>query len=240
MPGGILAAMRIETFAEEDAVAQRTAEVIAEAARAGTRLHGRAVLAFSGGSTPAPMLERLGRMDVRWNATHIVQADERVAPEGHPDRNWTMITSSLLAGADIPAPLLHPMPVTDDDLGAAAARYASRLQNVAGVPPIADVIHLGIGEDGHTASLVPGDPVLDVRDRWVALAGPYQGRRRMTLTYPAINAGRLLVWQITGAEKAAAVRAGLEGTGVPASKIRRRDVIVVATHEAAAQLTQPS
>ena len=232
--------MRIETHPGEDAVAQRTAEVIAEAAREGIRRHGRAVLAFSGGSTPAPMLERLGRMDVRWNATHVLQVDERVAPEGHPDRNWTMVTNSLLAGADIPAALLHPMPVTDDDLEAAAGRYASRLQNVAGVPPIADVVHLGIGEDGHTASLVPGDPVLDVRDRWVAVAGPYQGRMRMTLTYPAINAGRLLVWQITGAEKAAAVRAGLQGTGVPASKVRRRDVVVIATRDAAAELSQPS
>ncbi len=232
--------MRIETHPGEDAVAQRTAEVIAEAAREGIRRHGRAVLAFSGGSTPALMLERLGRMDVRWNATHVLQVDERVAPEGHPDRNWTMVTNSLLAGADIPAALLHPMPVTDDDLEAAAGRYASRLQNVAGVPPIADVVHLGIGEDGHTASLVPGDPVLDVRDRWVAVAGPYQGRMRMTLTYPAINAGRLLVWQITGAEKAAAVRAGLQGTGVPASKVRRRDVVVIATRDAAAELSQPS
>jgi 6-phosphogluconolactonase len=232
--------MRIETHADGDAVAQRTAEVVADAAREGARRHGRAVLAFSGGSTPAPMLERLARMDVRWNATHILQVDERVAPEGHEDRNWTMITNSLLAGADIPDALLHPMPVTDDDLDAAAGRYARRLQTVAGVPPIADVVHLGIGDDGHTASLVPGDPVLDVRDRWVAVAGPYQGRMRMTLTYPAINAGRLLVWQITGAEKAAAVREGLQGRRVPASKVRRRDVVVIATREAAAELSEPA
>lgn len=234
------AAMRIETFSDDDAVAQRTAEVIAEAAREGARRHGRAVLAFSGGSTPAPMLDLLGRMDLRWNATHILQVDERVAPDGHDDRNWTMITNNLLAAADIPGPLLHPMPVTDDDLDAAAQRYGQLLQTVAGVPPIADVVHLGIGEDGHTASLVPDDPVLKVRDRWVALAGPYQGRRRMTLTYPAINAGRLLVWQITGAGKAAALREGLEGRGVPASGIRRRDVHVIATREAAARLTVPS
>jgi 6-phosphogluconolactonase len=232
--------MRIETFADADAVARRTAEVIADAARHGIRLHGRAVLAFSGGSTPAPMLERLARMDLRWNATHIVQVDERVAPDGHADRNWTMITNSLLAGANIPPALLHPMPVTDDDLDAAAERYARHLQIVCGVPPIADVVHLGIGEDGHTASLVPDDPALDVRNRWVAVAGPYQGRMRMTMTYPTINAGRLLVWQITGAAKAAAVRRGLQGTGVPASKIRRRDVVVIATREAAAELSEPS
>jgi len=228
--------MDIDVLEDDDAVAQRTAEVIAAAAHDAARRHGRAVLAFSGGSTPAPMLELLGGMDVRWNATHVLQVDERVAPEGHPERNWTMITNSLLAAADIPESLLHPMPVTDDDLAAAARRYERLFTTIAGVPPIADVIHLGIGADGHTASLIPGDPVLKVRDRYVAIAGPYQGRQRMTLTYPAINAGRLLVWQVTGADKAEALRDGLRGKGVPASQVRRRNVHVVASREAAAQL----
>jgi 6-phosphogluconolactonase len=232
--------MRIETHPDEAAVAERTAEVIADAARQGTRRHGRAVLAFSGGSTPADMLRRLGRMQLRWNATHIMQVDERVAPDGHADRNWTMIANSLLEGADIPDALLHPMPVTSDDLDAAAKQYATRLQIVCGVPPIADVVHLGIGSDGHTASLVPGDSVLGVRDRWVAPAGPYEGRMRLTMTYPTINAARLLVWQVTGAQKAAALRRGLQGKGVPASDIRRRDVVVIATREAAAELSEPA
>jgi 6-phosphogluconolactonase len=232
--------MRIETFEDVEAVARRTAEVIAEAARDGERRRGRAVLAFSGGSTPAAMLRHLGTMDVNWDATHIVQVDERVAPDGDPDRNWTMITDSLLEAAEIPELLLHPMPVTDHDLEAAAERYASRLTAICGVPPIADVVHLGIGADGHTASLVPGDPVLEVRNRWVALAGPYQGRRRMTLTYPAINAGHLLVWQVSGAEKAAALREALQGRGVPASGVRRRGVRVIATRDVAALLNGPS
>jgi 6-phosphogluconolactonase len=227
---------KIETFEDADAVAERTAEVIADAVRAGERRYGRAILALSGGSSPAPMLRRLGTMDVKWNATHIVQVDERVAPEGHPDRNWTMITNNLLATAEIPRALLHPMPVTDEDLDAAADRYAKLLVTVSGVPPIADVVHLGIGADGHTASLVPGDPVLGVRDRWVALAGPYQGRRRMTFTYPTINAARLVVWQVSEAGKAAALREALQGRSVPASKVRRRGVHVIATHAAAAQL----
>jgi 6-phosphogluconolactonase len=228
--------MIIETFADADAVAERTAAVIAEAAREGVARHGRAVLAFSGGSTPAAMLQTLGTMDVKWNATHIVQVDERVAPEGHPDRNWTMITNNLLAGADIPQALLHPMPVTDDDLQQAADRYERLLTTVSGVPPIADVVHLGIGADGHTASLVPGDPVLRVRDRWIALAGPYQGRRRMTFTYPTINAARLVVWQVSDGDKAAALREALQGKGVPASRVRRRGVHVIATEAAAARL----
>jgi 6-phosphogluconolactonase len=230
--------MQIETYPDAARVADRTAEVIAEAAAEGIERHGRAVLAFSGGSTPAPMLRALGERDLRWNATHILQVDERLAPDGHPDRNWTMITDNLLRGADIPEALLHPMPVTDEDVDDAAGRYGKLLQTVAGVPPIADVVHLGIGEDGHTASLVPGDPVLGVRDRWVAVSQEYQGRRRMTLTYPAINAGRLLVWQITGGEKASAVRKGLQGHGVPASDIRRRDALVIATDDAAAELSR--
>jgi 6-phosphogluconolactonase len=228
--------MIIETFEDADAVAERTAEIIAAAAREGIGRHGRAVLAFSGGSTPAAMLRRLGTLDVKWNATHVVQVDERVAPDGHSDRNWTMITNNLLAGADIPQALLHPMPVTDDDLQVAADRYERLLTTVSGVPPIADVVHLGIGADGHTASLVPDDPVLKVRGRWIALAGPYQGRRRMTFTYPTINAGRLVVWQVSDGDKAAALREALQGKRVPASKVRRRDVHVVATHAAAAQL----
>jgi 6-phosphogluconolactonase len=158
----------------------------------------------------------------------------------HADRNWTMITNSLLDGADIPDALLHPMPVTSDDLDDAAKQNATRLQIVCGVPPIADVEHQGIGSDGHTASLVPGDPVLGVRDRWVAPAGPYEGRMRLTMTYPTINAARLLVWQVTGAQKAAALRRGLQGKGVPASGIRRRDVVVIATREAAAELSEPA
>lgn len=228
--------MEIEVYKDADGVARRTAELIAEAAQEGQRLHGRSVLAFSGGSTPAPMLAHLATLPCKWNATYIVQVDERVAPDGHPDRNWTMITENLLDKADIPQSRQFPMPVTDDDVDAAAMRYERQLQIVAGTPPIADVVHLGIGADGHTASLLPGDPVLKVRDRWVATSGPFEGRRRMTLTYTAINAARRIVWQVTSAEKAGALREALYGSDVPASKIRRYDTYVIATTEAASLL----
>ena len=228
--------MQIETFDDPAEVARRTAEIIAAAAAEGTRRRGRSLLAFSGGSTPAAMLGELGALPLDWSTVHVLQVDERVAPDGHPDRNWTMVRERLLAAVDVPASQQHPMPVTEDDLVAAAARYARVLTTVAGVPPAIDVVHLGVGGDGHTASLVPGDPVLDLRQQWVGVTGAYQGRRRMTLTYPAINAARLLVWQVAGADKADALRAALQGSGVPASRVRRERVHVVATSDAAAGL----
>lgn len=236
--------LRIEVLDDDDAVAERAAAVIADTAIDSQRRHGRATLAFSGGSTPAPMLRALAGHDLAWSATHVVQVDERVAPDGHADRNWTMIGEHLLSRVDIPASLQHPMPVTDHDgaervadgLVASAHSYGQLLTMIAGAPPTIDVVHLGVGADGHTASLVPDDPVLGVTDRFVAVAGPYQGRRRMTLTYPAINGARRIVWQVTGRDKAPALRAALQGSGVPASRVRRRDAVAIVTREAAAQL----
>src|SRR4029434_2837234 len=114
----------------------------------------------------------------------IVQVDERVAPTGHPDRNLTHLRESLLGLTSLRPEQVHAMPVEAADLNAAAEEYARTLQEIAGSPPVLDLVHLGLGPDGHTASLVPGDPVLDVSDADVATTRPYQGRRRMTLTFP--------------------------------------------------------
>lgn len=228
--------MQIEVLTDEAAVARRTAEVIERATSQALARKGRATLGLSGGSTPAPMLERLGAGNLDWRSVHLFQVDERVAPDGHIDRNWTMLSDSLLTAADIPRRNLHPMPVTAQRLDEEAAAYGRALEDLCGVPPALDVVHLGIGADGHTASLIPGDPVLQARDRWVALAGPYQGRRRMTLTYPVINAARLIVWQVVGADKAHALREGLQGTTVPASAIRRDGAIALADTAAAGLL----
>ena len=139
--------------------------------------------------------------EVPWAALHVVQVDERVAPAGSPDRNLTHLRESLLEHAPLRPEQIHAMPVEAPDLEAAAAQYARTLREIAGSPPVLDLAHLGLGPDGHTASLVPGDPVLDVTDADVALTGVYQGRRRMTLTYPMLNRSRRVLWLATGGEK---------------------------------------
>jgi 6-phosphogluconolactonase len=167
----------------------------------------------------------------------VVQVDERVAPEGHPDRNLTHLRDSLLAHAPLRAEHIHAMRVEAPDLEAAATSYAATLQSLAGSPPVLDLAHLGLGPDGHTASLVPGDPVLDVVDADVALTGVYMGRRRMTLTYPLLNRSRRILWLVTGGEKAGMLVRLRDGdTSIPAGRVRQDQAQVLADRAAAGQL----
>ena len=233
--------MKIDVLEDSDAVAKRAAELIAEAARAAAIARGRFVVAVSGGHTPWVMLRALAGEDVPWAAVHVVQVDERVAPDGDPDRNLTHLRESLLAHAPLRPEQIHAMPVEAADLDAAAERYAATLRELAGAPPALDLVHLGLGPDGHTASLVPGDPVLDVGDADVALAGPYQGSRRMTLTYPAIGRARSIVWMITGADKALMLPRLMAGDGgIPGGRVPRDQAIVIADRAAAAGLLPSS
>jgi 6-phosphogluconolactonase len=198
---------------------------------------GRFVMAVSGGHTPWLMLRRLAMDDVPWNAVHVAQVDERVAPAGHPDRNLTHLRESLLDHSPLPPGQVYQMPVESQDLEIAAAQYAATLAQIAGSPPLLDLVHLGLGPDGHTASLVPGDPVLDIEDADVALTRPYQGRRRMTLTYSIINRSRSVLWVVTGSDKAEALSRLLSGdVSIPAGRIRREQALVLADQAAAEQL----
>ncbi len=213
-----------EVHPDADAVARRGAAVVAAAAREAAAARGSFTVAVSGGKTPWAMFGYLAGEELPWTATTIFQVDERIAPDGDPDRNLAHLRESL-AGA--PA-AVRAMPVEGGDLEAAAASYA------AGLPERIDLVHLGLGDDGHTASLVPGDPVLEVADRLVALTGEYRGRRRMTLTYPALARAELLLWLVTGADKAGPLARLLAGDpSIPAGRVTARRSLVVADRAAA-------
>lgn len=229
--------MQIEVLADSDSVAHEAALRIAREAREAVAERGRFVVAFSGGQTPWIMLRALADDDLPWPGIHIVQVDERVAPSGDHDRNLTHLRTSLLDHAPLRPEQVHAMPVEAADLEAAAAQYAATLQELTGSPPVLDLAHLGLGPDGHTASLVPGDGVLDVTDRDVALTGIYKGRRRMTLTYPLLNRARSILWLVTGGEKAGMLaRLRAADRSIPAGRVSPERALVLADQPAAAQL----
>jgi 6-phosphogluconolactonase len=211
--------------ADAEAVARRGADIVSRAARSALGQSSLAI-AFSGGRTPWRMLEMLEPGALAEPGTTIFQVDERIAPAGHPDRNLTYLRESLGPRA---LERLLPMPVEARDLEAAADRYGATL------PDELDLIHLGLGSDGHTASLIPGDPVLEIDDRLVAVtAGEYQGYRRMTMTYPALARARKTLWLVTGEDKRdalAKLRAG--DRSIPAGRVGTRDALVVADRSAA-------
>jgi 6-phosphogluconolactonase len=208
--------------------------MIAAAARAAVTARGRFIVAVSGGRTPWLMLRALADEDVPWNAVEVVQVDERIAPADHPDRNLTHLRESLLEHAPLRPEQIHAMPVESPDLAAAAKRYATTLETIAGAPPVLDLAHLGLGPDGHTASLVPGDEVLDVTDSDVALTGIYQGRRRMTLTYPILNRSRRILWVVTGSDKVDALAQLRDADrSIPAGRIQRENAVILADRAAA-------
>ena len=199
---------------------------------------GRASVAFSGGSSPRPMLARLAELGGRsvgtgsaigldWNVIDVFQVDERVAPAGDAARNLVDLTREL-TDRSVPEDRLHAMPV---ELGAeeAAAEYQRTLADVLGPDPRIDVVHLGLGDDGHTASLVPGDAALTVLDGDVAATGDYRGHRRVTLTYPALDRAGAVVWLVAGAAKADALALLLAGdVSIPASRVAAQRSIVIA------------
>jgi 6-phosphogluconolactonase len=229
--------VKIEALADLEAVARTAAAFTAGEARAAVAARGRFIMAVSGGHTPWTMLRALADQPLPWADVHVVQVDERVAPTGHPDRNLTHLRESLLAHCPLRPEQVHAMPVESENLDAASAQYAATLREIAGTPVVLDLAHLGLGPDGHTASLVPGDPVLDVSDADVAVTGVYQGRRRMTLTYPILNRARRIVWLVTGREKAEMLaRLNDNDESIPAGKVRQQVAIVLADQVAAAAL----
>jgi 6-phosphogluconolactonase len=220
--------VRVDVLATPELAAQRAAQHLADALRAALRDRGRACLALSGGNSPVPMFRELARQELDWSAVHVFQVDERVAPRGDPDRNLTTIEAELVHAGPLRAGCVHAMPVEGADLAAAADAYARLLGEFAGAPVTLDAVHLGLGSDGHTASLFPGDPVLAVSDRAVAVTGLHAGFRRLTLTYPVLDAARLVVWFAVGAGKQAMVKRLAAGdSGIPAGRVAAGRAVLV-------------
>jgi 6-phosphogluconolactonase len=209
------------------AVPREAARWVANKARAAVKERGRFSLAVSGGTTPWQMLQALAEEEMPWPEVHFFQVDERVAPAGDADRNLTHLRASL-AHAPLPPENLHPMPVNDADLEAAAEGYARALERVCGSPAVLDVVHLGLGADGHTASLVPGDPALVITDSDVALCSVYQGRRRMTLTYPILNRARAILWLATGEGKREMLQRLVHSDqSIPAGRVSQENAVLM-------------
>lgn len=228
--------MRIEILAEE-VLAAHAAAVVASVLGDAVEARGRATVAFSGGSTARPLLAALAATTIPWEAIDVLQVDERVAPPGHADRNLTGLQELLAARVPALRRRVHPMPVEDDDLQGAAARYARTLRDLAGTPARLDLVHLGIGVDGHTASLLPGSPLL-VESAPVGVTATYEGRRRMTLTLPVLNRAREIVWLVRGAAKAPMVRRLVDGdASIPAGRVDRAHARLLLDHAAAAELS---
>jgi 6-phosphogluconolactonase len=220
--------MPVENTSE---AASAAAELIAEHARRAIEARGSFHLGLSGGRGPGPLFAALAELDLDWPLVHLYQVDERVAPAGHDDRNLELIRDGFHPVLDRLGGL-HAMPVEDDDLDAAAVRYGRLLRRTVGEGAGLDLVHLGIGPDGHTASLVPDDPVLDVDDQPVAVTKEYQGRRRMTLTFAALDAARHRLWHVTDPDKHEAVARLVQGDpSIPAGRVRAGDTTAVITRE---------
>jgi len=228
--------MNVEILPDEVSLAKRAAAVIAADARAAVAARGRFVMAVSGGKSPWIMLANLADEDVPWAGVHVFQIDERIAPAGDPDRNYVHLRDSLLQHAPIPEQQIYAMPVEMPDAEAAAKQYAQTLEGIAGKPPVLDLAHLGLGPDGHTASLIPGDPVLEVMDRDIAITGVYQGRRRMTMTYPVINRARRIMWLVSGKDKVNAFpKLRAADPSIPGGRISQTQALLLADKDAAGE-----
>lgn len=231
--------MNLKTLNDLQSVAKAAAAYIANEARAAIQSRGKFVMAVSGGKTPWIMLRHLAEETMDWNKVHIFQVDERIAQAGSADRNWTHLQESLLNNAATKGVHLYPMPVEASDLEAGAAKYIQILHQLTGIPAVFDLVHLGLGADGHTASLIPGDPVLKIIDREIGITGLYQGHQRMTLTYPIINRSQSILWVVTGKEKQEALQQLLnKDKAIPGGSVVQTEATIIADADAAEALSE--
>jgi 6-phosphogluconolactonase len=229
--------MEIRTFQSAHDVAKEAATYIADRIRENLTKKGFFTMAISGGRTPWEMIRELAKEDLEWEKVFLFQVDERIAPDGHPDRNLTQLFKSI-ENTKLPTRLnVFPMHVIAEDLDQACQDYADHIQRITETGKL-DLVHLGMGTDGHTASLIPGDEVLDILDKNVTLTrNPYQGRQRMTLTYPLINEAEKILWVVTGEEKAQMLERLLQkDPTIPAGKINQTHAILLTEESAAVKI----
>ena len=236
--------MTLEIVETPEVMAARAVDVIVQAAQEAIDQRGQFSLAISGGSTPKRMLSLLGtREDLEWSRVHLLQVDERVAPAGHADRNAVMQQAALFTDAFTAKHQLAGvwwMPVDqvdaeqEDAIKTACRDYESTLAKVCGDPIVIDLVQLGLGDDGHTASLVPDDAVCEVSDTDIAATGWYHGRRRLTMTYSLIHRARQLLWTVAGANKQDALKKWLaKDPSIPGGKVLQDNAIMIADRAAA-------
>jgi 6-phosphogluconolactonase len=225
--------VRLTISASVDQAAEAAAAFLGERIAEAVAARGRCTIALSGGRTPWSALERLESLHPPWSALEVFQVDERVVDDQDPRRNATRLRSILVGPGRLAEAHFHPMPV-EAPLDAAARRYQDALSASAGAPPILDVVQLGLGADGHTASLVPGDPLCEVTDAEVGLSGPYDGTVRMSLTFPAINRARAVLWLVTGADKRLALARLLgRDPAIPAARVEGQHATLITDRAAA-------
>lgn len=229
--------MEIRTFQSADEVAKEAAIYIADRIRENIAKKGFFTMAISGGRTPWAMIKALAQEDLPWEKVFLFQVDERIAPDAHPDRNLTQLFKAIEGSKLVLRLNIFPMRVNAEDLEEACEEYENHIKRMTGNGKL-DLVHLGIGTDGHTASLVPNDPVLEIKDQGVAVTNTeYQGRKRMTLTYPLINQAEKILWVITGAEKAEMLNRLLHlDPSIPAGKIDQQHAILLTEESASVKI----
>ncbi len=215
--------MKIQIEADADALAREAAAWIGQQARSAIAERSMFSLALSGGRGPHGLFEALAREKIDWQRVHLFQVDERAAPLESPERNFRAIVALLVERVAIPCEQLYPMPVAGADLEAGAADYAATLERALGPGLVLDLVHLGLGEDGHTASLLPGDSAPE-SGAPVIVSMEYQGFRRLSLNYQVLSGARRRCWYVTGAAKSEVLVRAVDGDpGIPAGRIERED-----------------
>lgn len=228
--------MKIHRQPDANLLAIEAAAFIAQRSRKAISARKQFSLALSGGKGPHRMFEALAKEDVQWKFVHLFQVDERTAAADSPERNWHAIRRLLLDRIDIPGEQVHPMPVELDDLHAAADRYSATLRQSLGSVVTFDLVHLGLGDDGHTASLLPGDPAIESTDD-VIVSCEYQGFRRLSLTFPVLSRARQRLWLVAGTAKSKVLKSTVDGDiSIPAGRVNRSATVFFVDEAAAAML----